>query len=193
MSWINSPFIKSNIYFNDLKIINNKVEASCKICRKKIIAGISSSSNLRRHYKTVQCTLYSVHCTLYSVHHTKLDEYDRVKCEHNENSKKRQLQEPSELSYTKKIKQSSLVQLSIEKSTTISHVETEKLLLKFLINIITPISIVNNKDFKEYVRGNYLNLSYKFILSNMILYIGIYISYISNFFHDRRSFYSIIF
>ena len=35
MSWINSPFIKSNIYFNDLKIINNKVEASCKICRKK--------------------------------------------------------------------------------------------------------------------------------------------------------------
>ena len=75
MSWINSPFIKSNIYFNDLKIINNKVEASCKICRKKIIAGISSSSNLRRHYKTV--------------HHTKLYEYDRVKCEHNENSKKK--------------------------------------------------------------------------------------------------------
>ena len=36
MSWINSPFIKSNIYFNDLKIINNKVQASCKICRKKI-------------------------------------------------------------------------------------------------------------------------------------------------------------
>ena len=36
---------------------------------------------------------------------------------------------------------------------------------------MTPISIVNNKDFKEYVRGNYLNLSYKFILSNMILYI----------------------
>ena len=75
MSWINSPFIKSNIYFNDLKIINNKVEASCKICRKKIIAGILSSSNLRRHYKTV--------------HHTKLDVYDRVKCEHNENSKKK--------------------------------------------------------------------------------------------------------
>ena len=66
MSWINSPFIKSNIYFNDLKIINNKVEASCKICRKKIIAGISYSSNLRHHYK--------------AVHHTKLDEYDRVKC-----------------------------------------------------------------------------------------------------------------
>ena len=86
--------------FNDLKIINNKVEASCKICRKKIIAGISSSSNLRRHYKTV--------------HHTKLYEYDRVKCEHNENSKKRQLQEPSEPSYTKKIKQSSLVQVLIE-------------------------------------------------------------------------------
>ena len=181
MYWINLPFIKSNIYFNDLKIINNKVEASCKICRKKIIDGISSSSNLRRHYKTV--------------HHTKLDEYDRVKCEHNENSKKRQLQEPSELSYTKKIKQSSLVQLSIEQSTTISHVETDKLLLKFLINTMTPISIVNNKDFKEYVRGNYLNLSYKLILSNMILYI-------SNFFHDRRSrsdaddrrsFYSIIF
>ena len=105
MYWINSPFIKSNIYFNDLKIINNKVEASCKICRKKIIAWISSSSNLRRHYKTVN--------------HTKLDEYDRVKCEHNENSKKRQLQEPSKLSYTKKIKQSSLVQLSIEQSTTI--------------------------------------------------------------------------
>ena len=139
MSWINSPFIKSNIYFNDLTIINNKVEASCKICRKKIIAGISSSSNLRRHYKTV--------------HHTKLYEYDRVKCEHNENSKKRQLQEPSEPSYTKKIKQSSLVQLSIEQSTTISHVETDKLLLKFLINTMTPISIVNNKDFKEYVRG----------------------------------------
>ena len=158
MSWINSPFIKSNIYFNDLKIINNKVEASCKICRKKIIAGISSSSNLRRHYKTVQCTVYNVQCTMYSVHHTKLDEYDRVKCEHNENSKKRQLQEPSELSYTKKIKQSSLVQLSIEKSTTISHAETDKLLLKFLINTMTPISIVNNKDFKEYVRGNYLNL-----------------------------------
>ena len=60
MSWINSPFIKSNIYFNDLNIFNNKVEASCKICRKiLIIAGISSSSNLRRHYKTVQCTLYS--------------------------------------------------------------------------------------------------------------------------------------
>ena len=95
---------------------------------------------------------------MYSVHHTKLDEYDRVKCEHNENSKKRQLQEPSELSYTKKIKQSSLVQLSIEKSTTISHAETDKLLLKFLINTMTPISIVNNKDFKEYVRGNYLNL-----------------------------------
>ena len=74
MYWINSTFIKSNIYFNDLKIINNKVEASCKICRKKIIAGISSSSNLRRHYKTVN--------------HTKLDEYDRVKCEHNDNSKK---------------------------------------------------------------------------------------------------------
>ena len=158
MSWINSPFIKSNIYFNDLKIINNKVEASCKICRKKIIAGISSSSNLRRHYKTVQCTVYNVQCTMYSVHHTKLDEYDRVKCEHNENSKKRQLQEPSELSYTKKIKQSSLVQLSIEKSTTISHAETDKSLLKFLINTMTPISIVNNKDFKEYVRGNYLNL-----------------------------------
>ena len=35
MYWINSPFIKSNIYFNDLKIINNKFEASCKICRKK--------------------------------------------------------------------------------------------------------------------------------------------------------------
>ena len=35
MSWINSPCIKSNIYFNDLKIINNKVEASCKIYRKK--------------------------------------------------------------------------------------------------------------------------------------------------------------
>ena len=87
--------------------------------------------------------------------------------------KKRQLQEPSELSYTKKIKQSSLVQLSIEQSTTISHVKTDKLLLKFLINIMTPISIVNNKDFKEYVRGNYLNLSYKFILSNMILYIYI--------------------
>ena len=49
MYWINSPFIKSNIYFNDLTIINNKVEASCKICRKKIIAGISSLSNLRRH------------------------------------------------------------------------------------------------------------------------------------------------
>ena len=65
MSWINSPFIKSNIYFNDLKIINNKVEASCKICRKKIIAGISSSSNLRRHYKTVQCTVYNVQCTSY--------------------------------------------------------------------------------------------------------------------------------
>ena len=101
---MNKFSLKSNIYFNDLKIINNKVEASCKICRKKIIAGISSSSNLRRHYRTV--------------HHTKLDEYDvskiiRVKCEHNENSKKRQLQEPSEPSYTKKIKQSSLVQLSI--------------------------------------------------------------------------------
>ena len=159
MYWINSPFIKSNIYFNDLKIINNKVEASCKICRKKIIAWISSSSNLRRHYKTV--------------HHTTLYEYDRVKCEHNENSKKRQLQEPSKLSYTKKIKQSSLVQLSIKQSTTISHVETDKLLLTFLINTMTPISIVNNKDFKEYVRGNYLNLSYKFILSNMILYIYI--------------------
>ena len=35
MYWINSPLIKSNIYFNDLKIINNKVEASCKICRNK--------------------------------------------------------------------------------------------------------------------------------------------------------------
>ena len=42
------------------------IEVSCKICRKKIIAGISSSSNLRRHYK--------------AVHHTKLDEYDSVKC-----------------------------------------------------------------------------------------------------------------
>ena len=112
---------------------------------------------------------------LYSVQCTKLDEYDRVKCEHNDNSKKRQLQEPSELSYTKKIKQSSLVQLSIEKSTTISHVETDKFLLTFLINTMTPISIVNNKDFKEYVRGNYLNLSYKFILSNMIFYIYIYL------------------
>ena len=40
---------------------------------------------------------------------------------------------------------------------------------------MTPISIVNNKDFKEYVRVNYLTLSYKFILSNMILYIGLYI------------------
>ena len=130
MSWINSPFIKSNIYFNDLKIIN-KVEASCKICRKKIITGISSSSNLRRHYTTV--------------HHTKFDEYDRVKCEHNENSKKRQLQEPSELSYTKKIKQSSLVQLSIEQSTTISHVETDKLLLKFLINTMTPLVLLTIK------------------------------------------------
>ena len=155
-----------------------------RFVEKKIIVGISSSSNLRRHYKTV--------------HHTKLDEYDRVKCEHNENSKKRQLREPSELSYTKKIKLSSLVQLSIEQSTTISHVETDKLLLKFLINTMTPINIVDN-DFKEYVRGNYLNLSYKFILSNMILYICIYIS---TFFHDRRSrsvaddrrsFYSIIF
>ena len=93
-------FIKSNIYFKYLKIINNKVEASCNICRKKIIDAISSSSNLRRHYKTV--------------HHTKLDEYDKVKCEHNENSKKRQLQEPSELSYTKKIKQSSLVLKNVE-------------------------------------------------------------------------------
>ena len=162
---------------------------------EKKIAGISSSSNLRRHYKTVN--------------HTKLDEYDRVKCEHNEISKKRQLQEPSELSYTKKIKQSSLVQLSIEQSTTIPHIETDKLLLKFLINTMTPISIVNNKDFKEYVRVNYLTLSYKFILSNMILYIGLYIyiyiylAYIYLiFFHDRRSrsvaddrrsFYSIIF
>ena len=52
-----------------------------QVCRKKIIAGISSSSNLRRHYKTV--------------HHTQLYEYDRVKCEHNENSKKIQLQEPN--------------------------------------------------------------------------------------------------
>ena len=35
MYWINLPFIKSNIYFNDLKIINNKVEASCKFVEKK--------------------------------------------------------------------------------------------------------------------------------------------------------------
>ena len=37
---------------------------------------------------SVQCTVYNVQCTMYSVNHTKLDEYDRVRCEHNENSKK---------------------------------------------------------------------------------------------------------
>ena len=71
---------------------------------------------------------------------------------------------------------------------------------------MTPISIINNKDFKEYVRGrfnrpNYLNSSYKFILSNMILYIYLIFftivdrdqlltivdNFIRSFSNDRRS------
>ena len=129
VKWIESNFFKSNKFFDNIKVENNKVEAMCVVCRKRINAGITSSSNLRRHYDRV--------------HKVKVREYDTIKNEMNNRKRKLDIEVEPNLE----------VKLEHVDTTDITDDNGCNEVKKF--KQILPTSMAtSSKPFNEFLKGN---------------------------------------
>ncbi|KAK0071180.1 hypothetical protein PV325_013346, partial [Microctonus aethiopoides] len=133
---MNIPFILKH-FFKDIKNDSDNdtnVSATCNKCAKTLKGSLNATTNFLNHLKR-------------KGHADLLAEYEKLKSQHTSKKRKCISDADEGLISSKQMKQSTLPTI-LPKS-----VNFDRLLINFLVDTMSPISIVENESFKALIEG----------------------------------------